>query len=225
MKKKDFYILYRLKLCKEISRLGKRSSGLPQKLTSAWYPGSHWVHFTNSTEWRWHHCLVNFSVLIFVESLPFLIFGNCLQSNMTNNILKQKIYQNLWVFGFHCKSLSLEPWQLFLWFLVMAAIQDGHHHVLAEDWPKLSGAQFLLQVFIFNSRAIAPNFMISSNNWYQQHIWSKMGTKDPFHPKWNFEFFWVFQIFWSLFISDVVWIIFFNSHDKHSQKFWPETDI
>ena len=34
----------------------------------------------------------------------------------------------------------------YLWFLIMAAIQNSQYHIEVEDWPKLSGVQFLLQV-------------------------------------------------------------------------------
>ena len=55
---------------------------------------------------------------------------------------------NLMVFNFYCKSLSsiLEKWQPFLWFWVMADIQDGRQHVEVVDWPKLSGVRFLLSL-------------------------------------------------------------------------------
>ena len=49
---------------------------------------------------------------------------------MADNMFKLKIDPNTVVFGFHCKSLSLTvgPWQAFLWFLVIADIQDHQQH-------------------------------------------------------------------------------------------------
>ena len=46
---------------------------------------------------------------------------------MADNMSKLSIDPNLVVFDFYCKSLSsiLEKWQPFLWFWVMADIQDG----------------------------------------------------------------------------------------------------
>ena len=59
-----------------------------------------------------------------------------------------KIDPNLLMPSFCCMSLD------FLWFFVMAAIQDGQHHVEVEDCSKLSSAQFLLQFCMLTSRVI-----------------------------------------------------------------------
>ena len=49
---------------------------------------------------------------------------------MANNMFKLKIDPNTGVFGFCCKShyLLVEPWQPFMWFLVMADFQNGQQH-------------------------------------------------------------------------------------------------
>ena len=49
--------------------------------------------------------------------------------------------------------------------LVISAIQDGsqdhQQDVQVEDWPKLSGVWFLMQVSFLNARAIVVIFVIS----------------------------------------------------------------
>ena len=79
---------------------------------------------------------------------------------MANNMSKLSIEPILVVFGFYCNSLSsiLEKYQLFLWFWVMADIQDGQQHIKSFDWPKLSSVQLLLQVPIINLRGMAAIF-------------------------------------------------------------------
>ena len=73
--------------------------------------------------------------------------SNIHASKIVNMMLKLKIDPNLVVFAFCSKSLCrlYELWKLFLWFQVMAAIQDGWHYVEVEDWLKLSSAQFSIQ--------------------------------------------------------------------------------
>ena len=56
--------------------------------------------------------------------------------NMADNMFKLKIGGNLVVFGCCFESLTVEQWQ-FLWFLVMATIQNGQQYVMVEDWLKL----------------------------------------------------------------------------------------
>ena len=55
-------------------------------------------------------------------------------------------------------SFCWPSWQPFLWFLVKATLQDGWHHVLVEDWPKLNAVQFSLQVSVLNGRAMVVIF-------------------------------------------------------------------
>ena len=47
----------------------------------------------------------------------------------------------------------------------MAAIQDGQHYVNIEDWPKLGGVQFLLQVSMLTLWVIIAIFVIYTNGW------------------------------------------------------------
>ena len=81
---------------------------------------------------------------------------------MANMMLKLKISSNLVWFGFGCKSLCVlqELWLPFLWFLIMAKIQDGWYDVKVEDWPKLSGVQFWLQVSMLPLWVIIATFVI-----------------------------------------------------------------
>ena len=48
----------------------------------------------------------------------------------------------------------------------MAAIQDGQQdgwqHVEMEDWPKLIGVQFLLQVSILNAIVVVAIFVMAA---------------------------------------------------------------
>ena len=57
-------------------------------------------------------------------------------SKMANNIFKLQIERNLMAFIFCCKSLSwtIEWWQPFLWYLVMADIQNDWQHY---KWSKM----------------------------------------------------------------------------------------
>ena len=45
----------------------------------------------------------------------------------------------------------------------MAKIQNGQHDVKVEDWPKLSGVQFWLQVSMLTSQVIIAIFVIFDN--------------------------------------------------------------
>ena len=91
---------------------------------------------------------------------------------MADNMSKLSIDPNLVVFDFYCKSLSLilEKWQPFLWFWVMADIQDGRQHVKVVDWSKCSGVRFLLQVPIIDFREMAAIFVILGNGWHPRWL-------------------------------------------------------
>ena len=55
---------------------------------------------------------------------------------MTSDMFKSKIDANLVVFRFHCKSLTLmSHGSHFLWFLVIADIQDDQQHC---SWSKMA---------------------------------------------------------------------------------------
>ena len=76
---------------------------------------------------------------------------------MANNMLKLKNDPKLVVFGFHFKSLSwpVKPHQPLLWTLGIDTIQHYQQYIQIEDWSKLSGVQFSLQVFVLNDGAMA----------------------------------------------------------------------
>ena len=71
----------------------------------------------------------------------------------------------LMVLGISRKSLSLVggPWQPFLRFHIMIAIQDGWQHVPSSRWCNLSSVWLSLQVSNFNNRAMVATCLISGN--------------------------------------------------------------
>ena len=111
---------------------------------------AHGSHFFNSLEW--------------------------LTSKIADQMFKLKIDKYLALFGVSLLVLSwmVEPW---LWYFVMAVIQDGQqdgwHHVKMEDWHKLIGVQFLLQVTILNAIVIVAIFVMAAIQDVQVEDWPK----------------------------------------------------
>ena len=73
----------------------------------------------------------------------------------------------------------------------MAAIQDGLHDIKVEDWPKLCGVWFLLQVSMLILWVIIAVFVISGNGCHPRWPTRKWKWKSP-PPKMQF---WVFPSF------------------------------
>ena len=74
---------------------------------------------------------------------------------MTDNMLnKLKNDLNLVVLFSLISVMNGRIMAAILWFLVMAAIQDGWQHVQVEDWPKLSIVWFSLQLSMISSRVM-----------------------------------------------------------------------
>ena len=86
---------------------------------------------------------------------------------MADNMSKLSINPNLVGFSFYCKSLSsnLEKWQPFLWFWVMADIQDGWQwrmwskHVQNIPSNKVSEVRFNLPRFNPRLKHLCVTFM------------------------------------------------------------------
>ena len=85
-----------------------------------------------------------------------------------------------------------------LWFLVVAEIQDGQHNTKVEDWPKLSGIQFGLQVSMLTLRVIIAKFVMSVNDWNPRWLtrWCLVNYSHKWSPPPKIQF-WVFPSFLS----------------------------
>ena len=94
--------------------------------------------------------------------------------------------------------LTVEVRQPFLWFLVMADIQDGWEYVRAEHRPKLSGVWLSFQISMWNDGTMADFLVIfvisviaAIQGGQQHNHWQKMATLNK-HTKWiigiKFEF-------------------------------------
>ena len=60
----------------------------------------------------------------------------------------------------------------------MASIQDGQEHVQIEDWPKLSGVWFLVEVFGLNGLGMAAIFVIFVNGYHPRWMTARQVIKD-----------------------------------------------